>query len=156
MYKIRKAKLEDASIINKLINNTIFAVNSKDYTKKQINARIKNRTAKLKDRIKTNSRAMFIILENFKILGLVSLTLEKKEITMLYVKQNYIGKGLGKKLLKYAEKHAKKLGLDYLNLESTLTAFEFYKSQGYRKIRKVNHISNGVNIPCIKMRKILN
>lgn len=154
-YKIRRAKIEDALKTNKIIYDTIKFVNSNDYNKKQINTRLTNRTKKIKYNIKNKINDIFVITLNNKIFGVVTLTLNKNELTQLYTKHNQIRKGFGKELLIYAEKYAKKRGIKYLQFDSTLTAYEFYKSQRYKRIKKVNHISNSVNIPCIRMKKIL-
>ena len=55
----------------------------------------------------------------------------------------------------FAEGLAKERGLKELLLESTLTAYSFYKSQGYILVKKENHIQEGVKIPIIKMKKEL-
>jgi N-acetylglutamate synthase-like GNAT family acetyltransferase len=154
-YKIRRAKLEDASTINRITYNTIKYVNSKDYNKKQTTARLVNRTKQIKELICDKNKDVFVILKNDKIIGSISLNLKENLLGTLYVKHNEVGKGIGKKLLKYAERYAKKKGTKYFQFDSTLTAYEFYKSQGYKTIKKVDHISNKVNIPCIRMKKIL-
>jgi len=85
----------------------------------------------------------------------MSLDIKKNLLNKLYVKYNFHGKGIGKKLLNYAERYAKKRNIKYLKFYSTITAHEFYKSQGYKTIKRVNLESNEVKMPCIYMKKIL-
>jgi len=154
-YIIRRAKIEDASVINRITYNTIKYVNAKEYSKKQLSVRLTNRTKSIKEAIKDKTKDIFVILENDKILGSASLTLKQNLLGTLYINHKYIGKGIGKKILKFAEKYAKQKGIKYFEFDSTLSAYDFYKSQGYKKIGIGHHITNGVSIPSIRMKKIL-
>ena len=98
---------------------------------------------------------MFVVVDNGKIMGVGAIDICERKITGLYVKHNKQGESYGKKLLKYLETYAKKKNLDKLKLYSTITSFEFYKSQGYKKLRKVSHVVEGISLPCVLMTKKL-
>ncbi len=154
--KIRKAKIEDANQIALLCQNTIKYVNSKDYTKKQIKAWLtKNTTVHVRNKLGYKNRPHFIMLDKEKIVGVVAAKLDKKEITGLYVYKKYLGKGIGKMLLHKMEQHMQSQGLNRIQLHSTLTAFNFYKSKGYKKIKQEEQKMDGVLIPSILMKKNL-
>jgi len=69
-------------------------------------------------------------------------TKKPAEIKILYVKDNYRGKGLGKKLVNFIENEAKKQGYSELIVRSSIrykeTAFGFYKKLGYSSAGKIN------------------
>ena len=98
---------------------------------------------------------MFVIIDDNKIMGVGAIDISGKKITGLYVRYNRQGGGYGKKLLKYLENYARKKTVNGLKLYSTITSFDFYKSQGYKKIRKVSHVVEGIDLPCVLMTKKL-
>ena len=154
--RTRRAKIEDARDISKIQCDTIKYMDSKDYNSKQIKAWLKiNRTDEVKNKIKNKKKDLFVITNKNKIVGVGSLNINKKELGSLYVNYKIHRKGIGSKLLNYVEKYAKKKGIKNLRLFSTITAFDFYKNKGYKKIRKSYHIINKVKIPCILMSKRL-
>ncbi|MDO8647750.1 MAG: GNAT family N-acetyltransferase [Candidatus Diapherotrites archaeon] len=152
---IRKAKLENAREISLLLCNTIKTVNRKDYTARQIKAWLtRNDYKSIKNKI-LSGRTIFVAINKSKIVGIIALFLNECKIGALYVKHTLHNQGIGTKLLNYAEKLAKRKGLKKLKLNSTKTAFEFYKSKGYKKIRMASHTTNGVKTPTILMVKNL-
>ena len=154
--RTRRAKIEDARDISKIQCDTIKYMDSKDYNSKQIKAWLKiNRTDEVKNKIKNKKKDIFVIINKNRIVGVGSLNINKKELGSLYVNYKIHRKGIGSKLLNYVEKYAKKKGIKNLRLFSTITAFDFYKNKGYKKIRKSYHIISKVKIPCILMSKKL-
>jgi len=152
---IRRARVEDASDIAKLHRETIRKVNSKDYNKKQIDVWCKRNTNKYFIDALKKRKVFFVALEKNKIIGCASISLNKEKIGGLYIKPYLIGKGVGSNLLDKVEDYAKKHGLKLLELDSTITAFDFYKSKGYKKIKRTNALFNNIKIPCILMKKVL-
>ena len=142
--------------ISRICCDTIKYVNSKDYTQKQIEAwLVADRVGKVREKIQNKSKDVFVLIDNNKILGMASLSLEEDELSSLYVKHNIHGKGIGTKLLKYVENYLKKKGVKILKLHSTITAYKFYKNKGFKRIKKAYHNMGGLKIPCILMKKIL-
>ena len=149
---IRRAKVGDAKEISKIISDTIKYVNSKDYNKKQIKEWLtKNTVEKIKEKIQ--KRIYFVAVENKKIVGIITLNKKDNQITGLYIKHNILGNGIGTKLLNHLEKYAKRQKIKKLKLWATLTAYEFYKSKDYKKIRKINVLINKIKMPCVLMTK---
>ena len=72
---------------------------------------------------------MFCIIDN-KIIG--TIYLQGNEIGGLFIKSDYINKGIGTKLLKFIEYYAKNKGIKKVKLFSTRTAYNFYLKQGYK------------------------
>ncbi len=135
MMKIRKAKPEDYRKIANLRKKTFEEINVKrgKYTKKQVEIlNKKNPPKKILEKIK--KRDMFCLVDKEKIIGVVSL--EKNKIGGLFVRYNYTGKGLGKKLLDFIEGYARKKGIKKVRFDSTEYAQPFYLKSGYKLIKK--------------------
>jgi histone acetyltransferase (RNA polymerase elongator complex component) len=60
--------------------------------------------------------------------------------------------GIGKSMMEHLENLAKKNGYKTIELYSSVTAFEFYKSLGYKRISTYQDKDTGKSI---KMRKML-
>lgn len=74
----------------------------------------------------------------------------------LYLAPELKGLGAGKQLIQTIFTEAQLLALKELQLLSTLTAFNFYKNFGFEKMEGQTSIEiQGVDIPCIPMRKVL-
>ncbi len=154
--KIRRARIDDAKAISKICCDTIRYVNSKDYSASQIKAWLtSDRVSNVRNKIKHKKKDVFVIVDKDIILGMGSLSLEEDELSSLYIKHNVSRKGIGTKLLKYLEKYAKRKGVSTLKLNSSVTAYSFYKHRGYKGIRKRYRIIKNVRIPYIFMSKRL-
>jgi len=151
--KIRKAKKEDLSEISKLILNTLNKINAKEYEKKQFEIERKNHYVKeLKKELE--EKIFFVLIDKEKIIGVIQLDLKEKSIDRLFLNPKYIGRGLGKKLMIYAENYAKKKGIKKIILYPTDFALEFYKKAGYKITREFMGTRNG-GYPVTEMEKIL-
>ncbi|MCK9319933.1 GNAT family N-acetyltransferase [Methanoculleus sp.] len=131
--KFRKAKKEDAKEISTLIRNTLEKVNSKDYSK-EIISYLKRKNFKKEVEKKIEEREGYVAIENEIIIG--SVFLKDNRIGWVYVNSNFLGKGIGKKLMILIEEKAKKKGLKKVVLNPTKTALKFYEKLGYKKIKQ--------------------
>ncbi|MCA9459482.1 MAG: GNAT family N-acetyltransferase [Nanoarchaeota archaeon] len=154
--EIRKAEFGDAEEISKIVIDTIKNINSKDYSSEQIKVWVNsNSIENIRKKIQNKDRSTFVAIKNKEIVGYLAMYLMKNLLSSFYIKRENLGSGIGKKMIIFAEGLAKERGLKELLLESTLTAYSFYKSQGYILVKKENHIQEGVKIPIIKMKKEL-
>ncbi len=135
--KIRLARDEDYASIARLHRQTIRNVNSKDYTQEQIKMwSAKTKTKRFRDSADKCKR--WVAIEDNKVVGFCDHSLNG-DFWGLYVHKDYIGKGVGSKLLKRAEDSLKKLGFKKVRIEATITAKEFYKKHGYKVLKKDLH-----------------
>lgn len=135
--KIRLASDGDCAEIARLHRATIRHINSKDYPKKIIKAWSERTNAKrFRDSLSKCKR--WVAVEKGKIIGFVDHG-KGDELWGLYVHKDYIGKGLGSKLLKIAENSLKKQGAKTIKIESTITARPFYEKNGYEFVKKGLH-----------------
>lgn len=84
------------------------------------------------------------------------LDLENSEIGAIFVLPDFMGQGLGLKILNYVECLARDLGLEEVNLDATLNAAEFYRRCGYvGNESAVYHSPSGLELACVPMVKAL-
>lgn len=151
--KIRRFKSSDAAEMARMHRATIRKINSRDYSKKTITAWSGRSTAK-RFRKSMKQRIRFVTIDKNKIIGFGDFT-KGGEINGLYVHPKYIGKGVGNKLLRKMEKTASSMGIKNLTVKSSLTAKDFYKSQGYKTLRKALFKRPGLTLQVYKMEKKL-
>ena len=151
--KVRKAKLSEYHKISDIRNKTFKKINSKNYTKEQVEVWNKKSTPK-RMLEKMNDREFFCLVDKKdNILGSVSL--KENMAGNLFIKWNLVGKGFGTKLMEFIEARAKKKGYRKVCLYSTTTALPFYKKRGYKIIKRGKWYIGKVEFPDRKMEKKL-
>lgn len=151
MY-IRKFRYSDAVELAKMHRSTIRAVNSKDYSKKQIEVWSSRSTAK-RFRTYAKDRLIFVALDKNNIIGFIEF--KDNEVKALYVHKDYIRKNVGRRLLEKIEEIAYKNGIRKLKCMSTLTAKDFYLNQGFKIIRKTRFPIENQKLVVYEMEKQL-
>lgn len=158
---IRRAALKDTQGIHDAHMRSIRESCTSDYTPEQIEAW---GGRAYDQKMRTNSIAqdcVWVIEDMGVILGfghLMKRTGKPKtaEVMGLYLTPDVTGKQLGKRVLQLMEESATESGIQTLELGSTLTSIEFYRSQGFvesgpRSAMKIG----GVDIPYLPMSKRL-
>ncbi len=118
--KIRLARDEDYAAMARLHRQTIRKVNSKDYSQDQIDVwsarpsaeRFRKSAAKCK---------RWVAIADDKVVGFCDHGFDC-ELWGLYIHKDYIGKGIGSRLIKIAEDSLKKHGCKRVTLKGTITA----------------------------------
>lgn|SRR3989338_5775173 len=153
--KIRFAQDKDYAAMARLHRQTIRTVNAKDYPDKTIRV-WSGRTNANKFRESASICKRWVGVEDNKVIGFCDHGLEGNgELWGLYIHKDYIGKGVGSRLLKVAEASLKKQGCKKVKIKATITAKEFYKKQGYKVVRKALHKMGEIKVPIyIMMKKI--
>ena len=151
--RIRLARKEDAAALARLHRATIRNVNSKDYPEDIINVWSGRSSAK-KFRDSVDRCKRWVALDGEKIIGFCDHSFEC-ELWGLYIHKDYVGKGVGSRLLSCAEKSLKKMGCKKVNIESTISAKKFYQKHGYDVLRKSFKLMDKVKVPIYIMRKDL-
>jgi putative acetyltransferase len=137
--KIRKAKLEDSVELARLHKETIRNINRDDYSPKEIEVWSKRTSAK-RFRSSYDLTVRYVAVEGEKIVGFSDFKKEKpEEFWGLYVHKDYVGRGIGSRLMKKMEEVAKKMGAKKFVLSATKTAKVFYEKQGFRMVKKSKH-----------------
>jgi len=153
IMKIRLARDEDYAAIARLQRQTIRNINAKDYSEDQIYV-WSVRTNAGRFRSNAHECKRWVAIEDDKIVGFCEHGFDC-ELWGLYIHKDYVGKGIGSRLLKVAEDSLKKHGCKTITLKGTVTAKEFYQKQGYTVIKKDLHPVNDKKLEIFVMAKKL-
>lgn len=135
--RIRLVQDKDYAGIARLHRMIIRNINSQDYSQDIIEV-WSGRTNAQRFRNSAGIYKRWVAVGNDKVVGFVDHGLEG-EVDGLYVHKDYIGKGIGSRLLKIAEDSLKKQGVKEIKIKSTITAKDFYVRQEYKVTRKALH-----------------
>jgi putative acetyltransferase len=128
---IRHATLDDMSELEPLITQSIRLTNANDYPPEVI-----ERTCALfaaeKLRETFLRRDVFVAVKGGKIIGTISLGNGK--VQNFFVARDSQKQGVGEKLLRHIEAHAKAKGMSELKVSSSITATPYYQKHGYMKL----------------------
>ncbi len=150
--RIRKFKKLDAIQLARLHRSTIRNVNNQNYPKKEINVWAGKVSAeKFRKSAKENIR--LVAVEKGKIIGFGDY--KKDDLMGLYIHKDWIGKGIGKKLLQRLEVDAYKKGIRTMKCTSTITAHKFYEKNGYKTIKKTKFQIGNQKLTVYEMKKRL-
>lgn len=149
---IRKATINDARRISYLIKKNADHVKENNYTPEQLTAWKKENTLKA---IKSNleQREIFCAFQNDKLVGTIGL--EGNYVVGLYICYSLRGLGLGHRLLKHLEDHARQNNIQELHLTATPDGYGFYLKYGYKPEGKVDLYYSGIRFVETKMKKTL-
>ena len=123
--------------ISDIIIQNLIQINSKDYTKEEINKMCeKFSIERLKDTL-SNRKKVYIALINNELVGTAGIDKswyrdDEYYILTVFVKPCYHGKGIGKKLIEAIEDFAYTLPIKKLVIPSSIPAHKFYFKLGYK------------------------
>jgi N-acetylglutamate synthase-like GNAT family acetyltransferase len=132
--EIRRFCDEDARVVASLICRNLREINSKDYSKEEIERLVLANSA---EQIKINASQshFYVALSCGKMIGCgaITETNDKKEsiIKTIFVLPEYHGKGIGKKLIGALEQDEFFLQAKQIELFASITAIGFYEHLGY-------------------------
>ncbi len=141
--RIRKFRASDANRVAHIIRRCLLEVNIKDYPKKVIDSMCEYFSPQNLIEISAR-RDMYVLVQGDEILGTGSL--RQNNVRSVFVDPDFHRTSIGRGLMKHLENLVKKRGYKTIELFSSVTAFEFYKKLGYRKIKIVQDKDTGKNI----------
>ncbi len=152
MIEIRKATIEDASRISKLIRKSAEKVKENNHSPEQVRVWKEDNTVKaIKNKFK--QRTMFCAFESGKLVGTIGL--EGDYLVGLYISYSKRGTGLGHQLLTFLENYALKKNVNELQLTATPNGYGFYLKYGYEPQGKIDLYYDGIKFIETKMKKRL-
>jgi putative acetyltransferase len=90
------------------------------------------------------------------IVGIGCLVVKDCELRACYVAPEAVRNGVGSALVREIERVARDHRLTYLQMDSSVTAEQFYLRHGYRVRERGEHrLPSGVRMACVKMEKVL-
>lgn len=132
---IRRYESRDCNDIIKLFYDTVHTINSKDYAEDELNAWApKDIDISLWDKSFLKNYTIVFILDNV-IVGFGDIN-ETGYLDRLYIHKDYQRRGIAKKIVDNLECYVKKLGVDYITTEASITAKPFFERMGYKIIKE--------------------
>ncbi len=144
-FMIRVALQSDTVELKQLFQNTVLAINRRDYSQAEVEdwASCGDNLANIKEMIKTH---YFIVAVNqqSEIVGFSSIT-PQGYLHSMFVHKDFQGKGIAIMLLNEIEQYAITNGIMRITSEVSLTARPFFEKRGYiveeEQKRKANQLS---------------
>ena len=133
-----------------LVIDTITNINSKDYTEEEIKAWINNIDIN-KLKIKFNESLTYLASYNDEIIGVINIY-NDGYLDFLYVKKEYINKGVGSKLLNYVISLNK---FKEIYLYASITSFIFFLNKRFTLIKKNVVYRDNVSLTNYFMKKLV-
>ncbi|NKF52316.1 GNAT family N-acetyltransferase [Shewanella sp. WXL01] len=98
----------------------------------------------------------YVAFEGDEIIGLGAFSYNENKIYAMFVKPEFMGKGVGRQIMAYLEALALENNINTVHLDSTLNAAPFYRSLGYvgDTVIKYNN-PRGFVMDCVAMQKEL-
>jgi putative acetyltransferase len=91
-----------------------------------------------------------------QIAGIGALVLTNRELRACYVAPAAVRQGVGSAIVREIERIARDNGLDYLQMDSSVTAEPFYVAQDFHVTHRGEHaLRSGRRMACVKMEKAL-
>ena len=150
--KIRKYRESDAEAHAEIHTESVRKIASEDYPEEVIEVWSDKEP---EDSPLDEEKERFVAEDNGELVGFSDYNKETNELSGLYVKPGYSGKGIGARLLEKAEKEALKSGLEKLWCKSTITAKDFYQRNGWKLIEETKHEIEDIEMKVYKMEKEL-
>jgi putative acetyltransferase len=156
---IREMRDDDARSFLEVINAAVRRIAVRDYPPEVIEAwaplpitqaAVAAVIANPEDEIR------FLAERDGHVIRVACLVIANKELRACYVAPEAARTGVGKALLMKIEETARNAGLKYIYADSSLTAEQFYRSQGYEVTQYSHHLFRGRwPMACVKIRKAL-
>ena len=103
-----------------------------------------------------NHEFRIIAEDDGRAVGVGALSVEKAELTACYVSPADCSRGVGTAITNRLEETARSAGIEFLELNSSITAQRFYQRRGYEIVARGEHrLSSGQAMEAIRMRKRL-
>jgi N-acetylglutamate synthase-like GNAT family acetyltransferase len=155
MYTVRKARTEDRGAIWRVHISAIKEGCAGHYSSEVIQAWVAR--TQPQNYIAAISGLDFLLAEeDGVILGFGILNATHREIQGLYVSPESAGRGIGTHLMHFLENRAREMGIETLQLFSSLNAVSFYKRLGYQAREELKHqLSPGIVRTGVRMEKRL-
>ncbi|WP_172840458.1 GNAT family N-acetyltransferase [Virgibacillus phasianinus] len=137
-----------------LFRETILTVNTKDYSKEQVEEWANNRHTVDEWVNRLDTSLTYIALINDKIVGFGNMT-DEGLVDLLYVHKNHQAEGIGSMLVTQLEADAKRQNFNCITTEASITAKPFFLSKGYFVHQKQLKLIAGTRLTNYKMVKEL-
>ncbi|MFC2133664.1 GNAT family N-acetyltransferase [Bacteroidota bacterium] len=133
--RIRKFREGDDWKVSNLCRRCISEINSEDLSEKEVQFLLDEFSpAGVKNYAQTSS--MYVAMLHDEIAGTGNIM--ENQIRGVFINPDYLGFGIGRKIMNYIEGIAKRKGLKSVYLNSSAYAKDFYLKLGYKKNKDFN------------------
>lgn len=155
IYDMRPLTDQDISKVQELFRSTVLTVNSKDYTKEEVEdwASCGDSIEHWKELLAKNDYIGALDGQG-NIIGFSSMDSDG-HLHSMFVHENWQGCGVATRLLSEVEKMAQKYGVGKIHTEVSITARSFFEEHGYRTMKEQKQKANQLFLTNYKMEKVL-
>lgn len=131
----RRFKHNDAIALSNIISINLLEVNTKDYPKDEMKRLAKAYSPEKVQSI-SESAHMYVVYDHEKVVGCGAIAsydgkLNESILITIFVLPEMHGQGIGKRIMQALESDEYSLRANRIEISSSITACEFYKSLGY-------------------------
>lgn len=154
-YKIRTLTEKDIIELQQLFIETVLNVNSKDYTKEEVEdwASCGNDTEHFKELLRKNIYIGAFDKQDCMV-GFSSMNREGY-LHSMFIHKNWQSKGVASRLLSEVEKIAEQYGVNEIVSEVSLTAKSFFENKGYEVVNVQKSRANKLELTNFRMKKVI-
>ena len=127
---IRKYKPSDCAAMAKMFYDTVHTINSRDYTKEQLNVWAKESVDLEEWDISFLNHNILIAEINGEIVGFADMD-NSGYLDRLYVHKNFQRRGIATALVDESERCEKETGILNFETYASITAMQFFEKRGY-------------------------
>jgi len=131
VYTVRPASVEDVDNIYSLIYASVCELCKAHYTQEKINSFINNLPSKLLYYKWLSDRILIVCCEGKTIVGFGQFDPAESFIDAIFVDPQYIGKGIGTKIMTYLDDVARSLRKSEIKINASINAISFYEKCGF-------------------------
>jgi putative acetyltransferase len=144
----------DTAAIVQLFQQTIHQINSRDYTREQVNAWAPANMDHERWTARLEKAFTLVAVNKHEVVGFAMLE-SNGHIDCFYTHAHYQGQGIGKRMLEALETRAREQGVTRLFTEASITARPFFASKGYTTLQEQQVLCRGVYFTNFRMEKEL-
>jgi len=152
--RIRDYREGDAPEIVRLFYGTVRSVNRADYSDEQVEAWAPGVPDPEEWNARMSGRRTLVAEEGGEVLGFAELE-DDGHLDMLYLREDAVGRGVGRGLYGAVERVARAEGLRRIFTEASITARPFFERHGFRVVREQTVTVRGVAMTNFAMEKLL-
>lgn len=153
LIHIRTYQEQDTKELAKIYYYTIHNINSRDYSKEQLNVWAPETSLQPEEWLKKFQRTKpFVATANGQIVGFAEFE-PNGHIDCFYCHHEWTGKGVGSVLLNAINEKALELGVDKIFAEVSITAKLFFEKNGFKVVEEQIVMLKGVGLTNYKMEK---
>lgn len=150
--------MSDAEFIARVRHSAINRIAVAAYPRELVDAWAgaldERRYRRFREVIAGGEELMYVAENRSTIVGFGSVIPTRNELRAIYVDGSWVRSGVGAAILKQLESVALKVGCEYLELQSSLNAKDFYLAHGYIELAQTTHgVGDAHDMACIFMRK---